>query len=66
MATAKSRRSRTSTESVERRAERARVLAAMGELSSARLAVEGEAVVPGDQASLESLRDRRRRPPEPR
>ena len=64
-ATAKSRRSRTSADSVERRAERARILAAMGELSSARLALEGEAVAPGDQATLDSLRDRRRRPPEP-
>ena len=55
-ATAKSRRSRTSADSVERRAERARILAAMGELSSARLALEGEAVAPGDQATLDSLR----------
>ena len=44
--------------------ERARLLAAMGKLSSARLALEGEAVAPGDQATLDSLRDRHRRPPE--
>ena len=48
-----------------RRAERAHVSATMGELSSARFALEGEAVAPGDQATLGSLRDRRRRP-EPR
>ena len=66
MATAKSRRSRTFGDTVERRAERAPILASMGELSSARLALQGEAVAPGDQAILDSLRDRRRRPPEPR
>ena len=66
VAVAKSRRSRNFADTVERRAERARVLATMGELSSARLALEGEAVAPGDQATLGSSRDRRRRPPEPR
>ena len=64
VAVAKSRRSRNLADTVERRAERARVLASMGELSSARLALEGEAVAPSDQATLGSSRDRRRRPPE--
>ena len=41
-------------------------LASVGELSSARLALEDEAVVPGDQTTLRSLRGCRRRPQEPR
>ena len=41
VAVAKSRRSRNLADTVERRAECARVLATMGELSSARLALEG-------------------------
>ena len=46
VAVVKSRRSRIFADTVERRAERARVLATMGELFSARLALEGEAVAP--------------------
>ena len=60
------RRSRYFADTVDRRAGRALVSATMGELSSAWLALEGEAVASGDQATLGSLRDRRRRPPEPR
>ena len=65
-AVAASRRTRRCTDSLERRAERARAMAALGELSSAHLALEGEAIVRGDEATLAALRDRRRRPPEPR
>ena len=46
--------------------ERARAMASLGELSSARLTLEGEAIDRGDEATLAALRDRRRRPPEPR
>ena len=63
---AKARRTRRCPDSLERRAERARAMAALGELSSARLALEGEAIARGDEATLAALRDRRRRPPEPR
>ena len=63
---AKARRTRICPDSLERRAERARAMAALGELSSARLALEGEAIARGDEATLAALRDRRRRPPEPR
>ena len=63
---AKARRTRRCTDSLERRAERARAMAALGELSSDRLALEGEAIARGDEATLAALRDRRRRPPEPR
>ena len=63
---AKARRTRRCPDSLEGRAERARAMAALGELSSARRALEGEAIARGDEATLAALRDRRRRPPEPR
>ena len=62
----KARRTRRYPDSLERVAERARAMASLGELSSARLALEGEAIARGDEATLAALRDRRRRPPEPR
>ena len=63
---AKARRTRRCPDSLERRAERACAMAALGELSSARLSSEGEAIARGDGTTLAALRDRRRRPPEPR
>ena len=60
------RRSRTATDSVKRRAERAFCLAQLGELSSARQALEGDAVAPGNDRTMQALRDPLRRPPAPR
>ena len=51
---------------VERRITRAERLVELGELSSARQALEGAAVAPGDQATLDKLQDERRRPQQPR
>ena len=58
----KCRRHRTRTDSVERRAERAQALVALGEISSGRAALEGDPVAPGNQATLNSLRDESREP----
>ena len=60
------RRNRTAVDSVERRAERAFCLAQLGELSSARQALEGDAVALGNDQTLQALRDPLRRPPVPR
>ena len=59
---ARSRRRRTRVDSVERRAERAQVLVALGEISAGRAALEGAPVAPGSQATLDALRDETRRP----
>ena len=62
-----SRRIRSNfSESVERRAERDQQLANLGELSSARLALEGSALAPGNLATLRSLTNPARRPARPR
>ena len=53
-------------DSVERRAERAQALAQLGELSSARQALEGSCVAPGNLATLRSLTNPSRRPARPR
>ena len=53
-------------DSVERRAERAQALAQLGELSSARQALEGSCVAPGNLATLRSLTNPSRRPVRPR
>ena len=59
----RSRRRRTQVDTVERRAERAQALVAMGEVSSGRAVLEGAPVAPGNEATLNSLRDESRRPP---
>ena len=51
---------------VESRVRRAENLVHVGEVSSARQALEGAAVAPGTQATLDKLQDVRRRPPQPR
>ena len=61
-AVARGRRRRTWVDSVERRAERAQTLVALGEISSGRAALEGSPVAPGNQATLNSLRDESSRP----
>ena len=61
-AVARGRRRRTWFASVERRAERAQTLVALGEISSGCADLEGDSVAPGNQATLNSLRDESRRP----
>ena len=61
-----SRRRRHQTDSVEKRAERARNLVHLGELSAARIALEGAQVAPGTLATLRELTNPERRPPRPR
>ena len=51
---------------VERRVMRAERLVELGELSSARQALEGAVLAPGDQTTLDKLQDERRRPQQPR
>ena len=48
------------------RISRAEALVHMGELSSARQALEGSALAPGSEATLNALRDPLKRPPVPR
>ena len=63
---AKSRRRgrrRTGSDDVEKRALRAEFLVQVGELSSARQALEGAALAPGTQATLDAMSDATRRPP---
>ena len=57
------RRNQSVEQDLERRAARAESLAHMGELSAARLALEGDSVAQGDDATLSALRDPERRPP---
>ena len=60
------RRIRTAIDSVDRKAERALSLAQLSELVSARPALEGDAVAPGNDQTLHALRDPLKRPPVPR
>ena len=48
----------------ERRAARAEMLVGLGELSSARQALEGASLAPGTEETRQLLTDRRKRPPE--
>ena len=65
-ARARHRKSHRDGDDVERRIMRAERLVELGDLSSARQALEGAAVAPGDQATLDKLQDERRRPQQPR
>ena len=58
--------SRTASDSVERRTERAFCLAQLGEPSSARQVLEGDAVAPGNDRNLRALQGPTRRPLEAR
>ena len=60
------RATRIVTDDLEKRATRAEMLCHMGELSSARQALEGAALAPGNAATLHQLKDPSRRPPRPR
>ena len=56
-------RRRTVSDDVEKRTLRAELLVQVGELSAARQALEGAALAPGNQATLDALTDATRRPP---
>ena len=56
-ATARSRRSRRSSDDIAHRAERAQALVLMGETSSGRQALEGAALAPGTEDTLNALSD---------
>ena len=58
-------RRRTQTDSLEKRAERAQMLILMGEVSAGRHALDGAAVAPGTQDTLNQLRRRPQVPREP-
>ena len=58
------RRRRGQGDDVQKRATRAELKVAVGELSSARQAMEGEEVAPGTRATLQQLTDESRRPPQ--
>ena len=60
------RRHGTQTNEVEKRAAKALMMVQMGELSSARQALEGAELAPGTPATLAALRDPTRRPDQPR
>ena len=51
---------------LERRVARAEMMVALGELSSARQALEGEEVAPGTRDTLQKSKDETKRPPLPR
>ena len=59
------RRRRNFPDTIDRRVERAQNLVLMGEVSSARHALDGEPVAPGTQRTFDLLSDPERRPPEP-
>ena len=60
------RRNRRSEDDITRRVNRAESLVHMGELSSARQALEGASLAPGSDATLNALRDPVKRPRFPR
>ena len=60
------RRRRQNHDDVHKRADRARQLVQMGELSAGRLVLDGAQVAEGNNATLEALTDQRRRPAVPR
>ena len=60
------RRSRRTGDNLEHRAARAEVLVHMGELSSARQALEGAELAPGSRHTLNTLQDQSKRPREAR
>ena len=65
-AASRRRRTRRVEDEMKRRVDRADALVHMGELSSARQALEGATLAPGTEATLNALRDPAKRPPEPR
>ena len=65
-AASRRRRTRRVEDEMKRRVDRADALVHMGELSSARQALEGATLAPGMEATLNALRDLAKRPPVPR
>ena len=65
-AISRSRSNRRAHDDLESRAARAEMLVSLGELSSARQALEGAALAPRIQATLDGLKDADRRPPRAR
>ena len=66
VAVVRRRRSRRGENDLGRRVDRAEALVHMGELSSARQALEGASLAPGSEDTLQALRDPAKRPQEPR
>ena len=66
VAASRRRRTRRVEDEMERRVDRVDALVHMGELSSARQALEGATFALGTEATLNALRDPAKRPPEPR
>ena len=62
-ALARRRRGRRALDDVPSRISRAEALVHMGDFSSARQALEGSALAPGSEATLNALRDPLKRPP---
>ena len=65
-ASARRRASRRDQDNLESRSLRAEMLVSLGEMSSARQALEGVELAPRNQATLNALRDPTRRPPRAR
>ena len=65
-AQSRNRRSRRQVDEIEQRSLRAEALIQVGELSHARQVLEGAALAPGNQATLDALQDPERRPAQPR
>ena len=61
-----SRCRRTRVPTVDQRADRAEHLVHLGELSAARMGLEGDPIAPGNDATLQALQDPRKRPSVPR
>ena len=62
----RSRRRRTHAPTIDQRADRAKHMVCMGELSAARMALDGDNIAPGNDATLQALQDPLKRPPAPR
>ena len=65
-ARARRRGARRFQDTIESRTIRAEMLVQLGELSSARQALEGAALAPGDNATLTALTNEAKRPSRPR
>ena len=62
----RSRRWRTHAPTIDQRVDRVEHMVCMGELSAARMALDGDAIAPGNDATLQALQDPLKRPPAPR
>ena len=62
----RSRRRRTHAPAIDQRADRAEHMVCMGELSAAHMALDGDPIAPGNDATLQALQDPLKRPRAPR